>query len=682
MNRTTKLSILFSALLTLLFSSCTPVEPVPRDHLSIISGISENKLYLDGAAGSEAHFSIGAKLAWDILSTPGVVYSPSSGEATEHVTITAKATEANNTLAARRLGDVIIRLSRTRFTGIEAYQRPLLSIDQKYLSGITIAPEQNSSSTIEFECKSSDIEIITTGAITCSAPKKSATNKYSITITATTDNLTAKPSVAGKLSFKVDGIALEGSVEVIQRAAIELNRSRININGTANATTVIEIDTPFDFSVSSSSTTLKAVKSGKNSITLTSTEANSTSAERKIASLTLALTDNPSCKATIDVWQRKQKADHTLLFYLLGTSLKSYYNSNISMVESIVSSGLADNSRVIVCSQSSTSSAQSFEIYYDKGLEKIIHEPISSYDLPAQYNQQMLSTILTDMTAAAPAAEYGLFIGSHGKGWLPKSSTRSALTPFGTEDNIWVPVAGAAAVRHIGDSASTQLNTTELAGAIAATGCHLSYIIFDVCYMGNVETAYDLKDVTDFILASPCEVMASGMPYDQTVPCMISDKSTKERLDSAAEAFVEYYKKNSQGAYRSACSVVINCTELEALAAATKAANGTLKAIDPATVQPYDGVSSSRNPTHIFFDIEDYIIKACTDQSAVDNFRTQLARTLSGQFHTDTFYSAYNGKANPIDYYSGLTTSAPIVLNPSSAYIEDWKQTAWYKATH
>ena len=673
-----------SILLTLLLNSCTPVEPVPRDHLSIISGISENKLYLDGTAGSQTHFSIGSKLAWDILSTPGVEYSPSSGEATEHVTITATATEANKTLAARRLGDVIIRLSRTRFTGIEAYQRPLININEKYLSGITIAPEQNSSYTIDFECKSSDFEIIPSGNITCSKPRTTGTNKYSVTISTTTDNLTAKDKSAGSLSFKVDGVALQGSIEVFQRAAIALNRSRLNVNGTAGATSVVEIDTPFDFSVTSSSSVLKAVKNNDNTITLTASEANSTSAERKIAQLTLTLTDNPSCKATIDVWQRKHKADQTLLFYLMGTSLKSYYNTNISMVESIVSSGLTNDSRVIVFIQSDSYTGSAFEIYYDKGLEKIIHEPLAKYNLPMQYNEQMLSTILCDMTAAAPAVEYGLFIGSHGKGWIPKSTTRSTLSPFDTERQslIWTPVPGAAAVRHIGDAATTQLNTTELAGAIASTGCHLSYIIFDVCYMGNVETAYDLKDVTDYILASPCEVMASGMPYNQTVPCMISDKSVKERLDSAAEAFVEYYNKNSQGAYRSACSVVINCGELEALAVATKVANGSLKEIDPNSVQPYDGVSSSRNPTHIFFDIEDYIIKACSDQSAVDSFKAQLARTISGQFHTETFYSAYNGKANPIDYYSGLTTSAPIELNSLSAYIEDWKQTAWYKATH
>ena len=680
MKRLFKLIIL----LTLFICSCTPVEPVPRDHLSIISGISENKLYLDATAGSQAHFSIGAKLAWDILSTPGVTYSPSSGEATDHTTITATATETNNTLAARRLGDVIIRLSHTRFTGIEAYQRPLITIDEQYLKGITIAPNQNSTCTLAFECNSSDFEIITSGNITCSKPKTTATNKYSVTITSTTDNLTAKDNIAGKLSFKVNGVALQGSIEVIQRAAIALNRSRININGTANATSVVEIDTPFDFSVTSSSSTLKAVKNSNNTITLTSTAANTTSAERKIAQLILALTDNPSCKTTIDVWQRKQKADHALLFFLLGTSLKSYYNTNISMVESIVSSGLTDNSRVIVFMQSGNYTGSAFEIYYDKGLEKIIHEPLAKYDLPAQYNEQMLSSILCDMTAAAPAVEYGLFIGSHGKGWLPKSSTRARLSPFDTdiESLIWTPVPGAADVRHIGDSAATQLDTTELAGAIASTGCHLSYMIFDVCYMGNVETAYDLKNVTDYILASPCEVMASGMPYNQTVPAMISSKSIKERLDSAAEAFVEYYNQNSQGAYRSACSVVINCRELDALAAATKVTNASLTAIDANSVQPYDGISSSRNPTHIFFDIEDYIIKACSDQSAVDAFKTQLARTISGQFHTETFYSAYNGKANPIDYYSGLTTSAPIEQSKSSAYIEEWKQTAWYKATH
>ena len=191
-----------------------------------------------------------------------------------------------------------------------------------------------------------------------------------------------------------------------------------------------------------------------------------------------------------------------------------------------------------------------------------------------------------------------------------------------------------------------------------------------------------MKDIADYILGSPCEVMAAGMPYSEMIPVMVSTSPLKERLDTAAKAFVEYYKTNKEGIYSSACSAVIACKELDALAAAVKQANSSLKDIDPDTIQAYDGVSPSRNPTHIFFDIEDYIVQSCTDAAAVTDFQSQLSRTVSGQHHTETFYSAYNNLANPITSYCGLTTSAPIMLNSASAYRDQWQTTAWYKATH
>ena len=200
--------------------------------------------------------------------------------------------------------------------------------------------------------------------------------------------------------------------------------------------------------------------------------------------------------------------------------------------------------------------------------------------------------------------------------------------------------------------------------------------------MSNVESAYDLKDVTDYILASPCEVMASGMPYNEIIPIMISDAPLKERLNGSAKAFVDYYTNNKTGIYSSACSAVIDCSELDNLATAAKQANAALVNVDPQTIQFYDGISASRNPTHIFFDLEHYVTLSCTDAAAVTAFTEQMARTVSGQYHTKTFYSAYNNLANAINYYSGITTSAPILNVAGSAYKEEWKQTSWYKATH
>ncbi|MBE6193981.1 MAG: hypothetical protein E7139_08610 [Rikenellaceae bacterium] len=675
---------LYILLLTLFCAGCNPVEPVPNDSLSILSGVTNNTLTLDGEVGSQATFAISSKLAWEVLDTPGVEYSPANGEATTKTTITATATEANLTLQSRKLGDVVIRLSRTRFTGIEAHQKPQIVVEEQYRESIAIAPEQNSATEVTFECKNSDFEVISEGEITISQPKVVGTNKYRITISTTKDNLSSERHTAGYIGFKVGGERLTGKIAVIQQPAISFDRSRIIINGTAGATMTINVDTPFDFDATSSSTNLTVQRGEGQSVILTVKERNSSDSERKVAQMTVTLKDNPACKATIEVWQRKERADQALLFYFLGTSLKGYYQSNLAMVESLASKGVLDNSRVIVFLQNSTNSGSMFEIRYDSDSKRVVRDQIADYDLPAVYNEQMLYNIFNDLFATAPAAEYGLYVGSHGRGWIPKIESSTGLTTYQTaiEERIWTPAPGAAMVRHIGDTTATQLNTTEFAQAIARTGVHLNYIIFDVCYMANVETAYDLKGVTDYILGSPCEVMAAGMPYTDMIPTMVSNAPLKERLDSAAKAFVDYYKINKEGIYSSACSAVIACNELEALAQSVKLTNQSMKDIDPATIQVYDGISASRNPTHIFFDLEHYITQSCTDSNAVKAFTDQLSRTLSGQHHTTTFYSAYNNKANPITDYCGLTTSAPIMLNTASAYRDDWTTTAWYKATH
>lgn len=676
--------LIYIAFLTLLLSSCQ-VPPVPQDHLSILSGVSNNQLAFDGKEGSRATFSLSSKLAWEILDTPGVTYSPSKGEATERVTITATIHSSNRSLQIREVGDVIIRLNRTRFTGITAVQRPLITLEQEQ---VTLSAVQSEYSTFTYTSKESDIEVVAEGDIVCSQPQSIGSDKYSVQVAPTKDNLSIEENTAGNITFKVAGDALSGKLQAIQRPALSFDRSRITVGGNSGEQASVSVNSTFDFTVTATTTAIEVAKGENGMVDITVVEPNTTSQERKLGAITVTLVDNPSCNISIDVWQRTALAERTMMFYYLGMSLKSFYDANLATVEKCVESGSLGDTRVLVFIQSSQNSGSLYEIFYDKGLGKIVRDPIATYDLPQLYSEQMLSEIFCDMTVRAPAKEYGLFIGSHGKGWIPKNSaslgSSSTYSTFSAEhlESIWTPAPGAIMVRHIGDTTSTQVDTTEIAGALKSTGCHLSYIIFDACYMANVESAYDLKEVTDYILGSACEIIANGMPYGDILPIMASTSPLLDRLNNSAKAFVDYYKINRQGAYSSACSAVIDCRQLDALAEVTKRVNGSLQRIDPNSVQSYDGINLTRNPTHIFFDMEDYVIKSCTDADAVAAFSAQLYRTVTGLHHTKTFYSAYNNKANEINYYSGLTTSAPIMLHAMSAYVPEWKECAWYLATH
>ena len=678
-----RLSI-YITLLTLLFSSCN-YPPVPLDSLTILGGVSNNQLLFEGNEGATTTLSFSAKLPWEILDTPGVTFTPASGEAADRVSVKATINSANRSLSTREIGPVIIRISRTRFTGITAYQRSLVELESQQFM---ISSEQNRPSEFIFKSKHSDVEVIPSGDITISKLQTSGAAEYILSVSATKDNLSTAQHTAGYLTFKVEGTTLDGKVEVVQSPALAFDRSRITVGGNVGEKMAVSVAAAFDFNVTTTSSAISATRNAEGKLEIVTLEANATNAERKLGSVTITLADNPACSATIDVWQRKALSDHTMMFYLLGTSLKSYYDTNIATVENQIESGVLGDTRVVVFIQSSTNSGKLFEIFYDEGLKAVVRDEIGLYNLPAQYSEQMLSQILQDMAHRAPAKEYGLYIGSHGKGWIPKSSGSSSgsstYSTFSAEqlEAIWTPAPGAIMVRHIGDTSSTQIDTTELAAAIRSTNIHLDYIVFDACYMANVESAYDLRDVTDYILGSPCEIIASGMPYNEILPIMVSASPLLDRLNSSAKAFVDYYKVNREGAYSSACSAVIDCRTLDALAEITKRVNGSLNRIDPNTVQAYDGISLSKNPTHIFFDFEDYVIKACSDSALAAEFSAQYYRTVTGLHHTKTFYSAYNNKANPIDYYSGLTTSAPIMWHKMSAYVSEWKECAWYKATH
>ena len=122
-------------------------------------------------------------------------------------------------------------------------------------------------------------------------------------------------------------------------------------------------------------------------------------------------------------------------------------------------------------------------------------------------------------------------------------------------------------------------------------------------------------------------------------------------------------------------TIGVTCTaELDSLARVVgkiEAAYDFDPALRPA-LQRMDGYSPP-----IFYDLGDYMAALCPDPALLQEFRSQLARTVPYSAHTPQYYSRFTG-VEPIRAYSGITTSAPTV----SQYAEAWTQTEWYADTH
>ncbi|WP_458408794.1 clostripain-related cysteine peptidase [Bacteroides congonensis] len=360
--------------------------------------------------------------------------------------------------------------------------------------------------------------------------------------------------------------------------------------------------------------------------------------------------------------------EQTVFMYLpWSTNLTSNFKQNITDLRKVVARNILKNERIIVFMCTKATEASLFELVYEDGKE--VRKTYKNYEYPSPSYTTVdgIAAILNDVETYAPAKRYAMIIGCHGLGWIPVSNTQSR-SKFSATKRHWeyenVPMT-----RSFGGlSPEYQTDITTLAEGITRVGLKMEYILFDDCYMSGVEVAYDLKDVTEHLIASTSEVMAYGMPYAEIGEYLIGEVNYEKICDG----FYSFYSNYT--AMPCGTLAVTDCSELENLATIMKDINSQYT-FDPTLIgslQRLDGYSPA-----IFFDCEDYVSKLCPDQGLLAQFKEQLDRTVPFKRNTDYYYTMTRGKIK-IDTFSGITISDP----STSTEAAKKKETAWYIATH
>ena len=675
-----KLAILtYCCLLCLLGGCIKQKETANASDLQFLSGISNHKLMFEGIKGYETKFTFIAKHDWQIIDYSGFVCNPSSGPKTvdnERTTVYATTLYANNSADTIRLSDLNFKLLDTRFVGISAHQLPQLRI--KGSPTVTVSAGEGAKATATIVSLAEVVEVRTEGDIKVDLGKKDIRNERTVNITALRSNESPNEKSIGKVEFWIDGVKQGGIITVSQLPSIVFDREDILLPGHKGGYTIFEAQSDFEieYTYSSDLFSVSAVEGRPNAFKIVANSQNDTDSEISLGSITFYLKNSPSCYRTINIRQRKAEVSQTVIVHFIGTALKSYYNENLKKMVEALNRNIQGDSRIVVITTDSTTDATLYELRYDSVMGKVIQEKIKELPLSNIYNTAIFEANLREAITFAPAQKYALVIGSHGLGWIPKeSSSRSSHTLMRmglSPATLWERHKDAEMTRHIGDNLLTRYDITEIAAAIKANNIKFDYILFDACFMSNIESVYELRDAAKYIIGSPCEIMGYGFPYAKIMPYMFVDNGSNYDIDKICYAYVDYYK--NVAATKSACVAVTNTAELEALAATVKEVNKAAIKSDFALsdVQYYEGGSP-----HSFYDLEDLIEKSCTDATAVSNFKKQLDKTVTSRYHTTQFYSAYDNKLHDILYYSGITTSAMV-----EHYQTDWQQTSWYKATH
>lgn len=380
--------------------------------------------------------------------------------------------------------------------------------------------------------------------------------------------------------------------------------------------------------------------------------------------------------------QRPATASRTILLYMPGRDLITFYKENIAKIREAVTAEIPGDGRMLVCYQPRQhATAEMLELRYDPSTGTCESIPLTTYEDFNAGRPEDVQQVFTDAAAYAPAERYGLIIGCHGKAWIPASSgvLPHSVRP-GTVSDVWTPVPGALPTRSFGDT-GYELDIGELAAILEALPLRFDYLVFDDCFMASIETLYDLRTAVDYVVASPCEIMAAGFPYDRIVPHLFDEQADfRTQLNEICREFWYFYQYDwdtISGNKQSGCISLAVMSELDALAAEMRRVSSAAKQdFERAELQYYKGGN-----TKLFYDLGQFVALSCGDAGVADAFAAQMERAFpTGQrYHTPNYYSAYNGRLNPISYYTGVTTSEPETAEP---YATDCRQTAWYRATH
>lgn len=408
---------------------------------------------------------------------------------------------------------------------------------------------------------------------------------------------------------------------------------------------------------------------------------------KRLLALLLSATVLVACDDK-NTYEEPVAPEQTLLMYFPwsgndsgSTGLLSHFLTNIDDMEEAIRYNAPEGCRVLVYlveRKVETGIGGATNTYFEGSLQelkarggKVERVQLTSYRDPDMTEAEQIARLLKDVQAYAPAPRYAMTIGCHGMGWIPATATK-AVSREGAEREYW-EYEGVEQTRWFGGmTAEFQTEIPTLAEAIRRAGMKMEYILFDDCYMSSVEVAYELKDVTDYLIGSTSEIMAEGFPYTEIGALLLGEVD----YEGICESFYQYYMERSS--YPCGTVAVTVCSELEALAEVMKrinAASEELTASELGQVQVLDGYDPCR-----FYDLGDYVNFYCKDAALRGEFERQLERAVPAAFrrHTPTFYSMTSGETD-INAFSGITTSDPSL----SPLVVDVKgSTAWWKATH
>lgn len=358
---------------------------------------------------------------------------------------------------------------------------------------------------------------------------------------------------------------------------------------------------------------------------------------------------------------RPRSFTRTVLFYLAcdGNNLQWYAENDLANLVRGYLPFRTNKDEAMLVFLDSGDGQPSLHRYYGSKQGTVFEELVKYYD--TSFNSadpDNLRRVLDDVEYYYPSEHRGLILWSHGTGWLPPgyySNPREAKS---------------AVSKSFALEAGSEIDIRDLADALTR---HYEFILFDSCLMSTVEVAYQLRNKTDYIIASCAEVLVDGFPYGSICEDFFNDHTAKgpSALKDICQNYYDYYNAQT-GVSRTATVSLIDCSQLETLATVCNrifhAHKADMANVNPSLVQHY-----YTNNKHWFYDLTDYIRQFATE-SEMSELKAAMDRCVIFKQATEWILGVVQVRT-----HSGFSTYIPI---SNATYLNEYYKTLdWTKDT-
>lgn len=347
----------------------------------------------------------------------------------------------------------------------------------------------------------------------------------------------------------------------------------------------------------------------------------------------------------------KGNSERTILAYLGGDNNLS---SEVSeKVQALISGWNSNMGKLIIFTDTYDKNPSLIQLQEVDG--SILPDTLRTYHNTNSASAELFKEVISDTRKYASSKSYGLILFSHATGWLPE---RAFENP-----KLWTYKEESSNTRSLIRDKDVEMEFSDFISSIPNN--MFDFMIFDMCFMASVETAYALRNKTEYIVASAAEILSPGFThiYSKSLSMLYLPKP---KLRSFSQSFFDYFN-GLEGKYKSAVISVIKTSEMETLASMTKKYLANKNTDEFTHIQVYD----RNGKPNLFFDYGSYM-KNNLPQDEYSHIDAQLNRIVLFRRNTSKLINI------SINEHSGLSVYLP---QPNLSKLnKEYEKQEWAKA--